>query len=83
MAKNVQEAREKMEKEFLQVREKLEGVRRAMEAVEKAGPEDDLHGLLEKLEDAVKDARTGGVLGSGANGHKRAREEYVRLKAQP
>ena len=44
----------------------------AFDAVLRAGPEDDLSGLLEALEDKVHAARTGGVLGSGANGHKRA-----------
>jgi hypothetical protein len=36
--------------------------------------------LLEKLEDQVKEVRTGGLMGHGANGHKRARNEYLDLK---
>jgi hypothetical protein len=48
--------------------------------LEKAGPEDDLRKHLEELEDAVKEVRTGGLLGHGANGHHRAREEYLKLK---
>jgi hypothetical protein len=35
---------------------------------------------LEKLEDQVKEVRTGGLLGHGANGHKRARNDYLELK---
>ena len=48
--------------------------------MEAAGPEDDLSGLLEDLEDAVKEVRTGGMVGAGANGHRRALEDYLRLK---
>ena len=48
--------------------------------MEAAGPEDDLSGLLEDLEQAVKEVRTGGAVGSGANGHRRALEDYRRLK---
>ena len=41
---------------------------------------DDLEGLLGKLEDRVKEVRTGGLLGSGAHGHHRALEDYRKLK---
>ncbi|HEY8527751.1 MAG TPA: hypothetical protein VIL48_22485 [Acidimicrobiales bacterium] len=76
------EARKKLDDEFGQVRRTLGKVREALERVEEAGPEDDLHGLLEDLEDTVKAVRTGGVLGSGANGHRRARKAYLELKEQ-
>jgi len=49
--------------------------------VEEAGPEDDLYDLLGNLEDAVKEVRTGGLVGSGATGHKRALDDYRRIKS--
>ena len=81
MAKSLEEARKKLDDEFGQVRRHLDKIHKALDAVEKAGPEDDLHGLLADLEDAVKEARDGGVVGSGANGHRRALKEYLELKA--
>jgi hypothetical protein len=80
MAKSLEEARKKLDDEFGQVRRHLDKIHRALDDLEKAGPEDDLHGLLEKLEDQVKEVRTGGLMGHGANGHKRARNEYLELK---
>jgi len=46
-----------------------------------AGPEDDVYERLKDLEKVVKEVRDGGVVGSGANGHRRALEEYQELKA--
>jgi phosphohistidine phosphatase SixA len=80
VAKSLEEARKKLDDEFGQVRRHLDKIHDALDKVEKAGPEDDLHELLEKLEDQVKEVRTGGLLGHGANGHKRARKEYLELK---
>lgn len=80
MAKNLAEARKKLDDEYGQVRRHLDKIHRALDELEKAGPEDDLHDLLEKLEDQVKEVRTGGLMGHGANGHKRARKEYLELK---
>ena len=80
MAKSLEEARKKLDDEYGQVRRNLDNVHKALDKVDKAGPEDDLSDLLEKLEDAVKEVRTGGVLGHGANGHKRARKDYLELK---
>ena len=51
-----------------------------MDKVEAAGPEDDIHGLLADLESAVKEVRDGGVVGSGANGHRRALKQYLDVK---
>ena len=81
MAQTLDEARKKLDDEYGQVRRHLQKVHEALDKVEKAGPEDDLHGLLADLEDAVKEARDGGVVGSGANGHRRALKEYLELKA--
>jgi len=81
MAKSLEEARKRLDDEFGQVRRNLDEIHKALAEVEKAGPEDDLRERLEKLEDAVKKVRTGGKLGHGANGHARAREEYLKLKS--
>jgi len=80
VAKSMQEAREKLEDEFGQVRRHLDKIHDALNRVEAAGPEADLSGLLDDLEKAVKEVRDGGVVGSGAHGHKRARKEYLELK---
>ena len=80
MAKNLEEARKKLDDEYGQVRRHLDKIHKALDELEKAGPEDDLHDLLEKLEDQVKEVRTGGLMGHGANGHKRARKEYLEFK---
>ncbi len=80
MAKSLQEARKKLEDEFGQVRRHLDQIHTALDKVESAGPEDDLAGLLDALEKVVKEVRDGGVIGSWAHGHKRARKEYLELK---
>ncbi len=80
MAKSLEEARKRLDDEYGQVRRHFEHIHQALDEAEKGGPEDDLEGLLDKLEDAVKKARTGGMLGHGANGHTRARKEYLKLK---
>ncbi|MGQ0826108.1 MAG: hypothetical protein ACT4OX_13945 [Actinomycetota bacterium] len=80
MAKSLEEARKKLDDEFGQVRRKLDNIHKALDKVEKAGPEDDLHDLLKDLEDNVKEVRDGGLMGSGANGHRRALKEYKELK---
>ncbi|MEA2702240.1 MAG: hypothetical protein QOD63_185 [Actinomycetota bacterium] len=74
------ESRKKLDDEYGQVRRHLDRIHQALDKVEAAGPEDDVSGLLEDLEEAVKEVRTGGVVGAGANGHRRALEDYLRLK---
>ena len=76
------EARKELEQEYAQVRESLGDIEQAMQAVMKAGPEDDISKMLETLEDRVHKARTGGVFGSGANGHASALEAYLKLKVK-
>ena len=80
MAKSLEEARKRLDDEFGQVRRHLDNIHKALDKVEQAGPEDNLHDLLKDLEKTVKEARDGGVVGSGANGHRRALEEYRKLK---
>jgi predicted nuclease with TOPRIM domain len=80
MAKSLEEARKKLDDEYGQFRRKLENIHEKLDDLEAAGPEDDIHDLLEELEKAVKEARDGGLVGSGANGHRRALKEYQELK---
>ncbi len=80
MADDLHAARKRLEDEYGQVRRRLDKIRESLERVEKAGPEDDLYDLLGDLEDRVKEVRTGGVIGSGAHGHRRALEDYRKLK---
>ncbi|MGH9265263.1 MAG: hypothetical protein ACRD1D_11285, partial [Acidimicrobiales bacterium] len=58
----------------------LDRIHAALDRVDAAGPEDDLYELLKDLEDVVKEVRTGGVVGSGAKGHRRALENYRQRK---
>jgi len=80
MAKTLDEARKKLDDEYGQVRRHLQKIHDSLDKVEKAGSEDDLHGLLADLEKTVKEARDGGLVGSGANGHRRALKKYRELK---
>ena len=77
---DLQEARHRLEDEYGQVVRHLDNIREAFAEVERAGPEDDLYDLLGKLEERVAEVRTGGVIGSGAHGHRRALERYRQLK---
>ena len=74
------EARKRLDDEYGQVRRKIDKIRNKLEKVEAAGPEDDLHDLLADLESTVKEVRDGGVVGSGANGHRRALKRYLEIK---
>ncbi len=80
MAKSLEDARKRLDDEYGQVRRKFDQIHNALDKVEKAGPEDDLHDLLKDLEKVVKEVRDGGVVGSGANGHRKALEEYRKIK---
>lgn len=81
MGQSLDEARKRLDDEFGQVRRRLAKIHTALDKVEEAGPEDDLHDLLKDLEDEVKEVRTGGVTGSGANGHRRALDDYKKIKS--
>ena len=80
MAEGLEEARRKLDDEYGQVRRNLDKVHAALARVDAAGPEDDLFALLQDLEDVVKEVRNGGVVGSGAKGHRRALENYRERK---
>jgi hypothetical protein len=74
--KSVEEARKRLDDEYGQVRRHLDGIHDAFDQVVSANAEDDLYDRLDKLEKVVKEVRDGGVVGSGANGHRRALKEY-------
>ena len=80
MAEGLEEARRKLDDEYGQVRRHLDRIHAAMDRVDASGPEDDIYELLKDLEDVVKEVRTGGVVGSGAKGHKKALENYRQRK---
>ena len=82
MADDLTAARKELDDEFEQFRTSLEKVRKRLDEVERAGPEDDLEKLLGKLEDEVKEARTGGLIGGGAKGHAKALKRYNELRGR-
>ena len=82
MAEGLEQARKRLDDEYGQVRRHLDKIHSAVDRVDAAGPEDDVYELLKDLEDVVKEVRTGGVVGSGAKGHKRALEEYRKRKME-
>lgn len=77
MARSVEEARKELDKEFRQFQEGLGRIHVALGELSRAVATDDVYELLEQLEDVVHDVRTGGVLGSGAKGHREARETWL------
>jgi hypothetical protein len=81
VAKTVEEAKKKLDDEYGQVRRKFDRIHTAFDRVISAGPEDDVYERLKDLEEVVKEVRDGGIVGSGANGHRRALEEYEEAKA--
>lgn len=78
----IAEARANLEAEHAEVMENLGDVWVKMEAVRASAPTDNLHDLLEELEDAVSKARDGGLLGSGANAHRRALKDWQDLAGE-
>jgi hypothetical protein len=80
VAEGLEEARRKLDDEYGQVRRHLDRIHAAMDRIDASGPEDDIYELLKDLEDVVKEVRTGGVVGTGAKGHKKALENYRNRK---
>jgi hypothetical protein len=80
MAQSLEEARKRLDDEYGQVRRRLDNIHKALDKVDAAGPEDDLYGMLKDLENSVEEVRDGGLVGSGANGHRRALDDYRKLK---
>lgn len=79
----IAKAREKVEKEFVDVQKDIAKVHSAFHDVKNAGPYDDLYGLLDVLADSAKKARSGGAFGSGAKSHRKALAEYEELTQSP
>lgn len=83
MSDDVEKARKKVQKEFESVRKNLGNIHMAFDAIRTAGPEDDIYELLGTLEKATKEARTGGLVGSGAKSHHKALNNYRALRDAP
>ena len=82
MAEGLDEARRKLDDEYGQVRRNVDRIHAALDRVDAAGPEDSVYDLLKDLEDVVKEVRNGGVVGSGAKGHKKALDDYRKRKLE-
>ena len=82
MDTELENARKELDQEFKQVRKSLDQIREALDRVSAAGPEDDIYAMLDDLEDTVKKVRTGGIVGSGAKGHREAREKYFEMRGK-
>ncbi len=80
---DVDEVRRKLDAEHAEVMESLGDVWVKVEAIKVSKPTDNLHDMLKDLEGAVKEARDGGVIGSGSNDHRRALKAYMELMAPP
>lgn len=79
MATVWEEARDELESEFEEFRDRIPELHEAVDRLIAAEPTDDVYDLLESLEDLVKDIRTGGLIGSGAKGHRKALARYREL----
>ena len=80
MDNELEDARKELDKEFKQIRMDLDKLREELDKLSAAGPEDDITEMLKDYEDKVKKVRTGGWIGSGAKGHREAREHYFTLR---
>ena len=80
---DLNEATEKLNEAYEAVREDLGRVFVAFDDLRAAGPTHDIHALLDTLEEVIKDVRTGGLVGSGANRHRRAREKWIDAGGEP
>jgi hypothetical protein len=76
-------ATKELNEAFQGVKEDLGRVFVAFEDLRSAGPTDDVHAVLEALEDVVRDVRTGGFVGSGAHRHRRARQRWLEAGGRP
>lgn len=79
---DLEKATEELNEAYEKVREDLGRVFVAFEDLRNAGATDDVHGLLDRLEEVIKDVRTGGVIGSGAHSHRRARDRWLEAGGQ-
>lgn len=82
-ADDLDKARREMDQEYAQFRQHLGEILEAVDEVTRAAVTDDVYGALERLEDHVHKVRTGGLLGSGAKGHRAAREDWLKAGGGP
>lgn len=82
MSTDLEAARKELDQEFTQFRDSLGKIYEKLERVSQAGPADDISALLKDLEDTVGKVRTGGLVGSGAKGHRGAREAWLKLQGK-
>lgn len=82
MSTDLEAARKELDQEFTQFRDGLGKIYEKLERVSQAGPADDISALLKDLEDTVGKVRTGGLVGSGAKGHREAREAWLKLQGK-
>lgn len=75
-------ARADLDHEHAKVMASLGDVWVKMEAVRTSAPTDNVHDLLQALEEAVAEARDGGLLGSGANAHRRSLDRWRKLATE-
>ncbi len=78
----IEKAREKVDKQYADLVKDLADVWLRVDAVKTAGPTDEIHDLLEDLEKTVHKVRTGGIIGSGAKGHRKALEDWRKVTGQ-
>lgn len=76
MPKSLEEARKELDEEFSQHRDRMGEVERRLADVNRLGPTDDIYEAMDKLLDAVKEATHGGLIGTGAKGHRDALEDW-------
>ena len=82
MSTDLEAARKELDQEFTQFRDSLGKIYEKLERVSQAGPADDISALLKDLEDTVGKVRAGGLVGSGAKGHREAREAWLKLQGK-
>ncbi len=82
MTTEVEARRKELDGQFADFRKDLGKIHEAVTKLDAAGPQDDVYGLLEDLEDTVKKVRTGGLLGGGAKSLRKARDAYLEAKGQ-
>lgn len=82
MSTDLEAARKELDQEFTQFRDSLGKIYEKLERASQAGPADDISALLKDLEDTVGKVRTGGLVGSGAKGHRGAREAWLKLQGK-
>lgn len=80
---DLDEATSELNEAYQKVREDLGRVFVAFEDLRDAGPTSDISSILDRLEDVVHDVRTGGLVGSGAHRHRRAREAWIDAGGRP